>query len=69
MKQRLCAMRPVVAKDAAANKPDLVSALPRFPVMLSVLERVTCRSGLGSPVGRTIREDFLQEGTFTEAES
>lgn len=30
IEQLLCAMRCVVAKDAAANSPDVVSALPKM---------------------------------------
>lgn len=33
IKQLLCAMHHVVAEDAAANNPDVVSALPKITVM------------------------------------
>lgn len=48
MKHLLCVMHRVDAKDAAANKPDVVSALSKFIVMLNVVENITCSSGLGS---------------------
>lgn len=37
MKHLLCGMHRVDAKDAAANKPGVVSALSTFIVMLSVV--------------------------------
>lgn len=68
IKQLLCVMHRVVAEDAAANNPDVVSALPKITVMLRVVGKCNLQIWSREPSWGN-REDFLQEVTFTEAES